>query len=194
MPSTQPGYLIPVEDPAADDALVDLLQPFLVGVTGLDGTLIRPRWQPNPANQPDFSTNWAAVGVVYEEPDDYAEQLSPDLEVTGEVGLRRQSLLHVQLSFYGPDCSKMGRRVHAGLQIDQNRTLLRSEGLALVNLGAPTHIPALVKNTWVPRIDVLMIVRQCLYHSFQVYSLKGLSTSYLDNEVYKTPLNLQPEP
>jgi len=50
--------------PLMDAALDAVFQALVVGITGLPGTLVRPRWQPVPPTQPSVTTNWAAIGVT----------------------------------------------------------------------------------------------------------------------------------
>ncbi|HVI10228.1 MAG TPA: hypothetical protein VND65_18200 [Candidatus Binatia bacterium] len=33
-------------------------------VTTIDSSNVRPRWQPEPGNEPDFETDWCAIGVI----------------------------------------------------------------------------------------------------------------------------------
>ena len=62
--SSSGGYLLPASAPAPLEGL-DLLrfvQQWIVGVSGLPGEQVRPRWQPEPPDIPQAGTCWAAVG------------------------------------------------------------------------------------------------------------------------------------
>jgi len=63
--STTGGYIVPgtPELDAYDATLEDIIQGALAGITGLAGNLVRPKWQPEPANQPDKSVDWCAFGL-----------------------------------------------------------------------------------------------------------------------------------
>lgn len=57
-PSGPPGPA-----PVEDDKLTDILQELVAGITGLAGTLVRPRWQPRPDPLPAYNVNWVGMGI-----------------------------------------------------------------------------------------------------------------------------------
>ena len=65
--------LSPVLDtpPEYDDDLDALFQPIVAQITGLDGSLVRPRWQPTVGKvpTPNPGTDWCAIGVTTITPD-----------------------------------------------------------------------------------------------------------------------------
>src|SRR5215472_15859820 len=65
--STTAGYLGPILGTGPvlqDDQWDDFLHDVLAGVSGLDPTMVRPRWQVVPPNVPDFKTDWLAFGIT----------------------------------------------------------------------------------------------------------------------------------
>lgn len=61
------GYILP--DPnfpvlPGGLSLKQFLQTVFVGVSGLPGDLVRPRWQLNPPKSPDANINWMAIGLA----------------------------------------------------------------------------------------------------------------------------------
>lgn len=62
MSSTTGGFLPPAPAPAPLEgaALMDAIQAWVVGVTGMDGKLVRPAWQPEPPVVPEAGASWAA--------------------------------------------------------------------------------------------------------------------------------------
>lgn len=55
--TTTPGYLPPSTSPAYDAALDQMFHDLVMGITGLTGDLVRPRWQAEPPQQPEHSVN-----------------------------------------------------------------------------------------------------------------------------------------
>ena len=65
------GYLTAAPPlPLDDQALDEVFQALGVAITGLDGTLVRPRWQVVVPKQPAPAVNWCAVSVMTVQPDD----------------------------------------------------------------------------------------------------------------------------
>lgn len=191
--STTAGFITSVAGPTDDVDLDDQLHSTIHGIVGVvDPSLVRPRWQPNPPNQPNFSTDWIAFGVLRSEPDVYDYQVHVDDEDGGVLEVQRDELLFVQVSFFGPNAARNDSRLRAGLAIGQNRAALRSFGLGLVEYQAPTKVPSLLKETWVPRVDSTLVLRRRVRHTYQVRSLNDVAISQLDNEEYLTPLKITP--
>ncbi len=70
--SASGGYLLPQDGTPTlepDDPFDTLIQSIVVGVTGMPGDLVRPRWQPVPLAEPEPGTDWCAIGVTGEDPD-----------------------------------------------------------------------------------------------------------------------------
>ena len=99
------GYLLPTPTPTTllGDALLDFVQAWVVGVTGMAGNLVRPRWQPEPTNIPAFSITWAAVGLIRRAADTFAAEIRRQDQPLGESETRRHEELEFLISFFGPD-------------------------------------------------------------------------------------------
>lgn len=162
--STTAGFLTPISVvPVNDRALEDIFGEVLVGITGLPSDLVRPRFQPSPPNQPDFETNWVAFGVAVNEHDvfdyqqhvPYAGDTEPPELRNGVNIVERDEGLDVLCSFYGPNNQQFMSRWREGLGLSQNRYGLLQYDIKLVAVGRnPVNVPALLKNTWVRRIDL----------------------------------------
>lgn len=187
MPNTSAtgGWLQPtgkITAPAEGDALDDLLQQAVVGITGLAGTLVRPRWQPVPTQEPPApDTNWCAIGVHDETPDDNAAVIhhgDGDAEDTDTGALaggwsetQRHSDLQVLASFYGAQALSYANILRDGLAIAQNRDMLRAGGLAFVSSGKAVAMPELVSNRWRRRFDVMIKFRRMVQRSYAVRNI-----------------------
>lgn len=189
-------YLAPGASPAPiyDDALVDVFQINVVGITGIPGNLVRPRWQPEPPNQPDFNVNWAALGVTVADGDRFAYK-AHDPAGNGGLGadyLEKDERIDVMLSFYGPNALGNAKRYEDGLQIDRNRDDLLAYGIKLKEVLASRNIPALLKNKWVTRVDVPVIFMRRIRRVYGVPTVVGIPNGSLNNEQYVTQLVVTP--
>lgn len=192
------SYLLPSSSPAPiyGDALDDVFQINIAGITGItDTTLIRPRWQPEPPNQPDFGTNWVAFGVQVVDGDRFSYRKH---DPTGNGGLGSDSLekdetLQLLISFYGPNGTAICKQYQDGLQIDRNRDDLMVYGIKLVEVQEARVLPALLKEKWVRRIDISATFRRRIKRSYSIPTVVGDSVN-LDNEQYQTPIVIPPLP
>lgn len=186
MPSNVAGFIAPNVSPAPleGQAFDGFLQQIIVGITGMTGSLVRPRWQPEPPNLPAIGTTWAAFGVMLTTPDTYAAIIHRGAgEGTDE--LQRHETNEVLISFYGPDADLYASRLRDGLQIAQNREMLFLNGMAHVETKAPISVPTLVKERWLYRLDVTWVMRRAIqrvYPILNVLSAQG-SINYEDATV-----------
>ena len=173
MPNTSAtgGYLLPGATPAPveGDAFEDFLHDVIQGVTGLAGSMIRPRWQDEPANMPQANTTWAAFGITAWDPDTYAvEQEQQDGEGTDLI---RHETNEIMVSFYGPQAALYASAFRDGIQVSQNREALVLAGVGMVSTGSAQQVPSLVKDRWQKRVDVPWTVRRQILRSYPVLTL-----------------------
>ncbi len=185
--SSTSGYIAPASSPAYGDALDDVLQSVIVGLTGIAGSLVRPRWQPEPPQQPAFTVNWVAFGLVRQVNDTFA-YVGHNPAGAGSDEVQEDELLYVLHSFYGPECHSLCARFRAGLMLAQNRDALTAANIALVEVQEATHLPALLKERWVKRIDVTAVYRRRTSRTYNVLTITSGQLG-LDNEHYVTPIN-----
>lgn len=186
--SSSAGYLLPGISPAPleGDALDDLFQGVLSGITGIPGDLVRPRFQPEPPNQPDYGTDWVAFGISVSKADTFAF-LGHDPTLNADI-LERDETLTVLHSFYGPNSQSLIGRYNDGIQIEQNRDALTAAGIKLVECQDATQLPALLKERWVKRFDCRTIFRRRIIRTYPVLTVFAGSVD-LDNEFYHTIIN-----
>lgn len=173
--------------PASGDALEDLLQATMVGVTGLDPTLVRPRWQPEPPNMPGFDKNWCAFGITNKRSDTYAymKMLADGLTCQ----LERDQWLTTTASFYGPQADAYMELFKDGIQIPWNREALFAQGIKLIEVRDGTRLPALMKEKWVNRYDVQAVFARRINRTYAVTSILSASVG-INNEYYTTQVNV----
>jgi len=172
----------------SDDALVDVIQETVVGITGLDPKLVRPSAQPNPPNLPDFSINWVALLVNVTDADTFAfiRQINEE-----EIELERDQEINLLASFYGPQAQNVCGVFKDGLQIEQNRFALGRSGIKLINTARERHLPSLVKEVYQQRYDLPVLMRRRIRRVYQSASINSAMLG-LDNEYYITPITVNP--
>lgn len=182
------GYLAPTSSASYDNALDDILHDLIMHITGLPGALVRPRWQPEPPQQPDFATDWCAFGILRAEVDTFPHERRaiPDAE---ETYIERDEKLFYLHSFYGPNAHGYVERFRDGLMIGQNRAALAALNVAVVEVMDATILPALLKEKWVKRVDITTVYRRRTSRTFAVRTVQS-AQSVLDNEHYVTPINV----
>jgi hypothetical protein len=164
------GYILPTTTtPVFDEAFEDFLHDVFAGVTGIDGKLVRPRFQPEPPNFPAFGTDWLAFGVTGEVPDTFGyEEHRPDGE--GYDLTQRHEIVNVLLSFYGPNASANRSFLTDGLQIEQNRAALMAASVGVVACGGPMRAPVLQKERWLNRVDMTVTLRREIRRTYPILS------------------------
>ncbi len=187
--SASGGYLRPTNPAPAEDLDLDvILQGACKGITGLEGSLVRPRWQAIVPNIPPQDTNWAAIGVSQKPSDTYVAEIH-DGEGDGETTLIRNESMSGMASFYGPACQANASLFRDGLFIAQNREQLQGHGIELVSVGDLTRAPELIKNLWYDRCDVPFEVRRAVTRTYSVLNLlsaEGTVTSGALNNSFQT--------
>lgn len=166
-------------DTLQDDALEDFLQLWVVSITGLPKEMVRPRWQPEPANIPNFGVDWCAFGITDQLSDTFAAELPLNLDVGTEMRLHEK--LTCLASFYGPNAGKFVMLFRDGMQLDQNREYLTLQGMGLVEASDVINVPELVKERWLKRKDLQVIIKRQIVREYAVPTIQVLQAT-LDNE------------
>lgn len=194
------GFLLPAASPAPKEGqtLNRFLNEIMVGLTGLPGKMVRPRWQREPANIPEIDENWLAFGVMRRIPDTYAVELhysesSLDPPGAGNDELQRHETFEMLLSFYGPDADSNLEIFREGLQIAQNREVFQNNAMGLVETGEALTIPSLVKEQWYYRVDMTMTMRRQIRRNYPVFNLLsfvgGLEANNEGTDVFDININ-----
>ncbi len=186
--------------PLYDDALVDALQPLWVALTGIPGTMFRPRWQPDDVpNQPEQNETWAALGIATTRTDTFAYTEHVP-EGDGYNYVMRTEEIDVLTSFYGPSAKACAEQLRDGFTVEQNREPLDAMKMALVNVRDSIMIPALLHGKWQRRVDVTVTLRRVIERRYGILTVLGLPDAVgpdagpvmgLNNEQYITPLVFQ---
>jgi len=180
-------YLQPVTSsaPPRGLSLVQFLQTVVVGVSGLDGTLVRPLWQRKPPKNPDVDVNWIGMGIdamTPEGPFGYLGVNSDDETIS-----QRHELLEVSLHIYGPDAIDIVDLIRDGFQVPNNLEALRSVNMGFVESGLIRHLPDLVNEQWIDRALMSLFFRreiQRVYPIATLMSASGVIHTVVGNEPY----------
>ena len=178
------GFLTPNPSPAPleGDALVNFFQEWVVGLTGLPGTNIRPRWQAEPPNIPKENVDWAALGIIRREADTFAAELHYPAAL-GYNEIRRHEVLHFLISFYGPNADNYVHILRDGMQLAQNLEILSLNSMGLVESGDVTVAPELLKEKWLYRTDLPFSIRRQIVRDYGIENLISTQVT-LNNEIY----------
>ncbi|HDV6327447.1 TPA: hypothetical protein RJR39_003540 [Burkholderia cenocepacia] len=176
--SSTGGYLAPAVDapPDEDDALDDLLHDLIAGITALPPDLVRPRWQPVVAKQPEPGVNWCAFGIQTQTPDASPAIVHNGADEGSDTYIRHQDL-EVLGTFYGPAAKGYAQRLADGLALPQNREQLQLLDMAFVSVSEIRATPDLVNQQWVRRYDITVKLRRKVTRTYAVLNLKSVQAS-----------------
>ncbi|WP_250512696.1 hypothetical protein [Caballeronia sp. INDeC2] len=177
--SSTGGYLAPVDaQPPPEDAALDaIFQQLVVGVTGLPGSLVRPRWQPVVPKQPEANVNWCAIGVSDQTPDaSPAIQHNPAGD--GSDTYIRHEDIDVMCSFYGPGAKGFAQMLVDGLCIAQNIEQIKARGMAFVSTSLIRAAPDLVNEQWIRRYDLTLHFRRAVTRTYAVLNILSAQPDY----------------
>ena len=191
MPNTSAsgGYLTPTSNPIDDDALVNFIQAWVVGITGLSGANVRPRWQPEPANIPDVNVTWAAIGISSREADPfiYENHLPSANGSLGETEVRRHESLTFLASFYGPSANFYATVFRDGMQVSQNHDVLSVASFGFIESEDLVAVPELLKEKWLFRVDLRFKIKRQVVRRYGIQNLIAAGVQ-LNNEKYITQI------
>jgi hypothetical protein len=181
--SSTGGFVAPYSPPVPpldDDALDQLLQQLVAGVTGLPGTLVRPRWQGTPPIMPEPATDWCAIGVIDATPECGAVLLHWRGEPTNIADIAGQGFdeyqsmvtLRIMASFYGPNAAANADLFRDGLSVGQNRETLFANNSQLVSTDCVMgKVPELINLLWYHRVDITFKVVRMIDRSYPILNI-----------------------
>jgi len=190
--SAAAGYLLPITEPIYDDPLEDFFHGFFQAITALPGDHVRPRWQPEPGNMPDFNADWLAFGITLYKDDIFAYQGADPGNEEQDI-IERDEIITMLISTYGPNATRLVKLISIGVQLAQNRAVLRANQITVVEVQDPVPLPALLKSKWVKRTDLNIRFRRRAGWTYAVRPVASADLG-LDNELYLTPIIVEPNP
>jgi hypothetical protein len=164
------GTLLPAAPlPADDDALDSIFQSLVASITGIDGSLVRPRWQTVVPKQPPPSINWCAIGVTVTD-----EQDGPLIQTNKETGATTYTIheeINVLSSFYGPQANQNAKQLRNGLRILQNTEALLASQMRFIMSGPIRAVPVFINQQWIKKQDMSLRFRREYTTTYPIESL-----------------------
>ena len=174
MSSSTGGYLLLVPEALPNGlTLVQFIQQLIVGITGLNGSLVREKYQTNAPKIEEVEINWCSfsLSTLQKDYDGFIKQnqSGDNSEVT-----RHQKLI-VSASFYGPNSNQIASQFCNGFLLSQNREVLRSGNLNFNGTSDVTFVPEKKNEQWFKRHDVTLTLTQKEVNTTAVQSLESYS-------------------
>lgn len=170
------GFLRPntPPPPIEGDPWTNIFHDLVTGTTGLDGSLVRPRWQLQPPVPPEATVDWCAIGanstqsdwqpVFFHVADDPNDPEGYDI-------FQRMETTDIIASFYGPNGQTYADIFRDGLFIDQNAAYLRSLSACIVEVHDLALLSEIFRQQWRSRTDVPFVVRREVRRIYKVRTL-----------------------
>jgi len=178
--SSTGGYLLPNPAPAPQPlegkALMQFVQAVVVGISGLPGPMVRPRWQPEPPNIPADGTCWCAIGINNRASDTFP-YVAHEAAGNGDDHMQRQEQLDLLASFYdlgiSGEADLFAAQLRDGFAIAQNREALQLAGWQFAFGGDLLTVPSLLKQRWLYRVDYAFSIRRQIDRTYPVLNLES---------------------
>jgi hypothetical protein len=155
------------------------LHDFLVGVSGLSNTLVRPAFQKDQPIAPSVNTTWLAFDQNTVISSGYLDLQQNTNNATAYM----TCLTSVRLVCYGPTSMDLAFNLKMNLMINQNWEQLNSSGFYLVGSGDIVRAAELVGDQWLDRHDLTFDLRFRLPKNYDIKTLLGADIN-LNNEFY----------
>lgn len=166
------GYLSP-QNPAFPNGLtfIQFLQTVMVGISGFDGTLVRPEWQQKPPKQPDVNTDWLAFGIAESEAQGFPFQGFVGDPDSPTYSSQYHKKITLKCTLYGPASFDNYESIQDGFYLPQNTAALVSAGFGLVGVSKAIHNPELIDDLWFDRYDFFVALNYKQSRSYPILSL-----------------------
>ena len=157
------------------------LQPWLVGLSGLPGELVRLAFQYDPPNVPDTGVAWMAFRYSVRPADDLPYF---GADPTGRAGteaqiLSRHETINTLCSFFdlgqGGLADALATLTRDNMAVPQNVERLTANNMGIAHIGQLQPVPVVVKNRWQYRVDFSFAVNRQILRTYPVPSVVTVS-------------------
>lgn len=146
--------------PISGAAFNKVLHDWLMGLTGLPGNMIMPRWQIIPPNIPDSTiVDWMTFGVTRKSRQGTAfvrhHSAAPSIGLPNGFDQNvRWEEFTVLCSIYGPNHDMTETAISQGMWIMQNNESLLQNQIRPIGTDEIVLVPELIKEIWIQRWDL----------------------------------------
>lgn len=169
--------------PLDDSALDDAIQGLIAGVTGLDGTLVRPLYSNPPLPEPELSVNWMAVGIA--ETDDVGypalQHVGATATADGYDKLTQNEELRFLVASFGPLAHAYLMLLRDGLNVPQNIQALKAQGIKYTGASTPVRLPRLRAQQFQYRWDCQIIFQRARSRVYPILDIKSATVNLRDD-------------
>lgn len=160
-------------------SLVDFLQSVIVGVSQLQGSMVRPNWQPNPPKRPNIDDTWVAIGIEGIEADFNAYQgFAADNETPI---VQRHENFGLVCNFYGPNSYDLYGIVRDSLQLTQNLAQLNLAKVPFKYDTTAQHVPELIDEEWFDRWRAVFYFMRQVNRTYPLLTFASVSGTIYAN-------------
>ena len=158
------------------EALEDVFHDLIAGVLGLPGQLVRPTSQLYGVKAPGDEVDWCAFDVRQLGAAGGTAEIThvPDAQ-NGHDRLVTHKPVQVLLYFYGPGASELADALVDGLQVEQNRAILRKNNMGFVNAGPQVAVPENRNAKWLARTDLTLNFNRQVTREYAVKDISSVS-------------------
>jgi hypothetical protein len=172
--------------------LTQFLQMVLVGISGLPGANVRPKWQVQQPTNPPVDVNWIGFGVDISSPDANA-YFASDATDPLKSNMQRHVGIELGCSIYGPDALETYDILVDGFQVPQNRYALFDNDMGFVEVLPGRKVPELINELWYNRVETSIILRRERERSYGVPRILSASgVIYTDFKDYSLDWTVSP--
>jgi hypothetical protein len=183
------GYLTPAASLVDDDNLDDIFTAAIAGITALDGTLVRPKWQAKPPPRPAVSVDWCAVAIT-EDTTNAGPVIVHDPVASVDTVTRYRDVT-LLASFHGPNAKANAQTLEDGLSLPQNLEALQDSSIAFVSAGTIRAVPESVNLQWIKRYDLLLYFRRQVVRTYAILTIATAGVElHVDDEI--STINITP--
>lgn len=195
MPNTSAtgGYLTDTSTQLTQTELEDFLHDFLVGLSGIENTLVRPEWQVYPGvypgqnyhvpEIPDVTVDWLAFGLRNRD-----GKFSPSqyMDKNDVFHMERIEWMELFCIFYGPNSQEIAALTRDNLFVTQNNEVLTQNKMSFVRVDQIVDASMYINDRWYRRADLAITLGRLIKRTYSVVpfaSANGTVTAEAEEKI-----------